>query len=55
MSSREQGKEGASARDEQGLGQITAHTEWMGKRVSNDGYLDPPVCVGNRGSKGDGT
>lgn len=55
MSSREQGKEGASARDEQGLGQITAHTEWIGKRVSNDGYLDPQVCVGNRGSKGDGT
>lgn len=45
---------GASARDEQGLGQITAHTEWMGKRVSDDGYLDPQVCVGNRGSKGDG-
>lgn len=41
MSSREQGKEGASARNEQGLGQITAHTERMGERVSDDGYLDP--------------
>ena len=54
MSSRAQGKEGASARDEHGLGQVTDHTEWMGERVSDDGYLDPQVCVGNRGSKGDG-
>lgn len=45
VSSREQGKEGASARDEHGLGQITTHTEWMGERAMMDTWILTFVLV----------
>lgn len=41
-------------RDGHGLSQITALTEKMVKRVSDDGHLGPQDCVSDGGYKGHG-